>query len=142
MIHNHRFATCNIRLHRYMLLANQNIKHQEFLIFCPHDPTTIILLIKIGTWGIPRIPGIWKIPQILRYLRNSPNSLIFRIFPCRLGIWEISWKWKYNTLRFFKEVGVFPRFQGIWGISQNPEYLGNFPNFQAFRELPKFPKLL
>ena len=40
----------------------------------------------------------------------------------------------------------FPRYPGIWGISQIPRHLGNFPNFYrylrgvSFKDLGNFPK--
>jgi len=34
--------------------------------------------------------------------------------------------------------GKFPRYPGIWEISQIPRHLGNFPDTQAFGKFPKF----
>jgi len=47
-------------------------------------------------------------------------------WPAQAKKWEITW-----------ESGEFPKYPGIWGISQIHGNLGNFPNT---RESGKFPK--
>ena len=74
--------------------------------------------IPIETWGISKIP---------RHLGNSPNSQTFEELPKCLGfgkfpkypvIWEIS-----KILKIYHpQIPI-----EIWGISQMPGYLGNFP---------------
>jgi len=46
------------------------------------------------------------------YLRNFPNALVF---------------------------GKFPKYLGIWEISQIPVYLGNFQSFEKFLNLKNIP---
>jgi len=35
-------------------------------------------------------------------------------------------------------IGKFPRYPGIWEISQIPRHLGNFPDTQAFGKFPRY----
>jgi len=37
--------------------------------------------------------------------------------------------------------GKFPRYPGIWEISQIPRHLGNFPDTQAFGKFPRYPSI-
>ena len=84
--------------------------------------------------------AIWKIFQIPRYLGNSPCIQSFGKFPNLIKIPPS------NSYRNLRKPGEFLKFQGIWGISQNPDiweiseiprHLGNFPYSQAFEKFPK-----
>ena len=71
------------------------------------------------------------------HLPNSPY--VWGNFLKYLDIWEISYNWKINTLRFSKEFGELPRFRYLWNF---PEYqfLVNYPDFPNAWVFGKFPK--
>ena len=104
-----------------------------------HDPTAIILLKKIGIWGISQIP------RHLGNSRNFPNSYGNLMVVCFLDFGNFSNYWIF---------GKFPKPLSIWENSQIARYLryflklknktpsdslrnlGNSPDSQAFGEFP------
>ena len=100
------------------------------------------------TWDSPRnFPDsqvfwefqIQKFPKWLDTCRTLLMSGYLGNFLKYLDIWEISYNWKINTLRFSKEFGELPRFRYLWNF---PEYqfLVNYPDFPNAWVFGKFPK--
>ena len=104
-----------------------------------HDPTAIILLKKIGIWGISQIPrhlgNSRNFPNSYRNLMvvyfldfgNFSNYWIFGKYPKPLSIWENSQIARY--LRYFLKLK-----DGT--PSDSLRNLGNSPDSQAFGEFP------
>ena len=95
----------------------------RFKIFKMYHPQLFI-----GIWGISQMPG---------YLGNLPNSWVSGQFPKCLGSWEIPQI--SSHLRNFQNLKLYhPQIpKGIWGISQMPVYLGNFPIVWVSGKFPK-----
>ena len=79
---------------------------------------------------------ILEISQMPGYLGNFPNAWVSGKFPKCLGFYEIS-----QVPRHFKNFHNLKKIPplGIWETSQMPGYLGNFPDTQIFGKFPRYP---
>ena len=108
-LHCPSFFPSNVRYH---ILLPSNLHYTTFL---PPTFTTLHSYLEIYSSYTPTLPPF--LPALL----SLQATLI------------------HDTTAFtFFLKRKFPRYPGIWEISQIPRHLGNFPDNQAFGKFPKF----